>query len=229
MCGQIWPVTHTCYFKACLPVYISTRPTLRRSFSQKFQTTSKMSFSRSSLVTRNWYDNFDFPSRIRDQHFGLGLTDLDLDAPSTFYRGYYLRPSRQLSSGGLSEIKAESGKFQVRLDVGHFAPEDITVKTVDDQVVVIAKHQEKVDEHGLISREFTRRYILPEDVDIDKVSSSLSADGILVVEAPRKKVEPVLGANERVVPVQVQSTPAAPSAAKVTTNIPVQKETAEKK
>ncbi|GFS86849.1 protein lethal(2)essential for life [Nephila pilipes] len=188
-----------------------------------------MSFSRSSLVTRNWYDNFDFPSRIRDQHFGLGLSDLDLDAPSTFYRGYYLRPSRQLSSGGLSEIKAESEKFQVRLDVGHFAPEDITVKTVDDQVVVTAKHQEKVDEHGLISREFTRRYILPEGVDIDKVSSSLSADGILNVEAPRKKPEPALCANERVVPVQVQSTPSAASSAKVTTNIPVQKETAEKK
>ncbi|GBN08670.1 Protein lethal(2)essential for life [Araneus ventricosus] len=185
-----------------------------------------MSFTRSSLVSRNWYDNFDFPSRIRDQHFGLGLSDLDLDAPSSFYRGYYLRPHRQLSTGGTSEVKAESDKFQVRLDVGHFAPEDVTVKTVDDQVVVTAKHEEKVDEHGLISREFTRRYIMPEGVDIDKVSSSLSPDGILTVEAPRKKPQPVLGPNERAVPIQVQNVPTTPT--KVTTNIPVQKETSAK-
>ncbi|GIY29462.1 alpha-crystallin B chain [Caerostris darwini] len=185
-----------------------------------------MSFTRSSLVTRNnFYEPFDFPTRIRDQHFGLGLSDLDLDAPSSFYRGYYLRPHRQLSTGGTSEIKAESDKFQVRLDVGHFAPEDITVKTVDDQVVVTAKHEEKVDEHGLVSREFTRRYIMPEGIDMDKVSSSLSPDGVLLVEAPRKKPQQSLAANERAVPIQVQSVPSP--AAKVTTNIPVQKEAAQ--
>ncbi|XP_015916652.1 alpha-crystallin B chain [Parasteatoda tepidariorum] len=190
-----------------------------------------MSYTTRSVISRNvWDDGFDFPSRIRDQHFGLGLTDLDLDAPSSFYRGYYLRPRRQLSSGGLSEIKAESDKFQVRLDVGHFAPEDIVVKTVDDQVVVTAKHEEKVDEHGFISREFTRRYVLPESSDLDKVTSTLSADGILIVEAPRKKLQPALGHNERAVPIQVQSPGIATCPPKVTTttNIPVQKETSTK-
>ncbi|KFM81414.1 Protein lethal(2)essential for life, partial [Stegodyphus mimosarum] len=146
-----------------------------------------MSITRSSIVSRNWWDDFDFPSRLRDQHFGLGLSDLDLDASPSFYRGYFLRPRRQLSSGGTSEVKADPEKFQVRLDVGHFAPEEITVKTVDDQVVVTASHEEKVDEHGLISRQFTRRYVLPEGVEPEKVTSTLSADGILVVEAPRKR------------------------------------------
>ncbi|CAL1263841.1 unnamed protein product, partial [Larinioides sclopetarius] len=110
--------------------------------------------------------------------------------------------------------------------VGHFAPEDITVKTVDDQVVVTAKHEEKVDEHGLVSREFTRRYIMPEGVDIEKVCSSLNPDGILTVEAPRKKPQPALGPNERAVPIQVQNVPTTPT--KVTTNIHVQKETSSK-
>lgn len=71
--------------------------------------------TRSSVVRRggDWFDDFGFPSRIRDQHFGLGLSELDLDAPSSYYRGYFLRPQRQLSTGGTSEIKAESDKFQV--------------------------------------------------------------------------------------------------------------------
>ncbi|XP_054709906.1 alpha-crystallin A chain-like [Uloborus diversus] len=182
-----------------------------------------MSYTRSSLVRRNWFgDDWDLvPSRIRDQHFGAGLSELDLDCPSSFYRGYYLRPQRQLSSGGTSELRADPDKFQVRLDVGHFAPEEITVKTVDDQVVVTACHEEKVDEHGLISRQFTRRYHLPEGVEPEKVTSTLSADGVLLIEAPRKRPQQALGPNERAIPIQVQNVPSSP---KVTTSIPVQKE-----
>lgn len=108
------------------------------------------------------------------------------------------------------------------MDVGHFAPEDITVKTIDNQVVVTAKHEEKVDEHGYVSREFTRRYLLPEDIEVDQVSSTLGADGVLVVEAPRKRIQPALAANEKAVPIKVQSSPVAP---KVTTNIHVERET----
>ena len=66
-----------------------------------------------SVISRNWWDEFDVPHRLRDQHFGTGLTDFDLDASPSFYRGYYLRPRRQLSSGGTSEVKADPNKFQV--------------------------------------------------------------------------------------------------------------------
>uniref|UniRef100_A0A2L2ZA55 Protein lethal(2)essential for life n=1 Tax=Parasteatoda tepidariorum TaxID=114398 RepID=A0A2L2ZA55_PARTP len=71
-----------------------------------------MSSTTRTVISRNVRDDgIDFPSRIRAKLFGLGLTDLDLDAPSSFIRGYYLRPRRLLSSGGLSEIMAESVKF----------------------------------------------------------------------------------------------------------------------
>lgn len=81
-----------------------------------------------------------------------------------------------------------------------------------------ACHEERVDEHGLVSRQFTRRYVLPEDVEPEKVISTLSADGVLVIEAPRKRPEPVLAANERLVPVQVQTK------AEKTTTIPITRE-----
>lgn len=76
--------------------------------------------------------------------------------------------------------------FQVNLDVQQFKPGEIRVKIVDDCIVVDAKHEERRDNHGYISRQFTRRYKVPSDVDIDATKSKLSSDGILILEAPKK-------------------------------------------
>ncbi len=75
---------------------------------------------------------------------------------------------------------------QVSLDVQQFKPEEINVKVVDDHVVVEGKHEERQDKHGFISRQFTRRYLLPPNVNIEAVKSSLSSDGILSISAPKK-------------------------------------------
>ncbi|GJQ81726.1 hypothetical protein Trydic_g9165 [Trypoxylus dichotomus] len=95
------------------------------------------------------------PSRILDQHFGLGLHPEDLmvpfDIPQTARAmlrcptGYY-RPWR--SQAGEKDtgsvVTFDKDKFQVNLDVQHFAPEEITVKitgknaiTVEDGVLTI--------------------------------------------------------------------------------------------
>lgn len=75
---------------------------------------------------------------------------------------------------------------QVILDVQQFSPDEITVKTVDKNVVVEAKHEERQDEHGYVSRHFVRRYVLPTDYDATNVTSTLSSDGVLTIMAPRK-------------------------------------------
>lgn len=74
----------------------------------------------------------------------------------------------------------------MNLDVQQFKPEEVNVKVVNNYVVVNAKHEERNDEHGFISREFTRRYLLPSDVNPDAISSSLSSDGVLSIQAPPK-------------------------------------------
>lgn len=60
------------------------------------------------------------------------------------------------------------------------------MKIVGKDVVVEAEHEERLDEHGYISRRFKRRYVLPEDVEVDLFTSSLSSDGILTLFAPKK-------------------------------------------
>lgn len=84
-------------------------------------------------------------------------------------------------------IQVDKDKFQANVDVQQFKPEEITVKLEGDNTVIIeGKHEEKQDEHGFISRHFVRRYVLPEDVDAQKLQSRLSSDGVLSISAPKK-------------------------------------------
>ncbi|KAF8778080.1 protein lethal(2)essential for life-like [Argiope bruennichi] len=156
------------------------------------------------LLTRNWWDAWDYPSRILDQHFGMGLLDSDLLAP-TMYSGFLLRPRTQLNinSSGSSEVKNESDKFKVMLNVSQFKPNEIDVKTVDNYIVIHGKHEERSDDHGFISREFTRHYMLPEGTDPQTVKSSFSQTGVLTIEAPKKAIEPPKS-NERTVPITLE-------------------------
>jgi hypothetical protein len=80
----------------------------------------------------------------------------------------------------------EAIPVQVILDVQQFAPNEITVKTLDNTVIVEGKHEEKQDEHGYVSRHFVRRYVLPSDIEVNDIVSSLSSDGVLTVTAPKK-------------------------------------------
>ncbi|XP_042905109.1 alpha-crystallin A chain [Parasteatoda tepidariorum] len=165
-----------------------------------------MAFSLLPLLTggNSWWDTWDYPSTLLDQHFGMGLLDSDLRPPQ-FYRGYLLRPRTQMNidASGLSEVKNEKDKFQVKLNVSHFKPEEINVKAVDNSIVIHGKHEEKSDEHGFISREFTRRYMLPEGTEPETVTSTLTPDGCLVIEAPKKAIEPP-PSKEKVIPIDVQ-------------------------
>ncbi|CAG9761482.1 unnamed protein product [Ceutorhynchus assimilis] len=94
-------------------------------------------------------------------------------------------------------------KFQVRLDVQGFNPEDLKVKTLADQnaIEIEGKHEEREDGHGILSRQFLRRFVLSKDHDLKAVASSLSEDGILTVTAPKKPAE-ISSEKERAIPIE---------------------------
>ncbi|KAJ8308450.1 hypothetical protein KUTeg_013324 [Tegillarca granosa] len=162
-----------------------------------------------------WTD-ISSPSRLFDQYFGLGLTDDDFDPP-TYWRGMHVRPRtrRPAHQTGLSEVSAvhlhylilyikvtnDDKEFKMMVDVSHFSPDEITVKSIENRIVINAKHEEKEDEHGFIERSFKRQYVLPKDVDPAAIQSSLTADGVLVIKAAKKAIEPP---KERIIPVQIE-------------------------
>lgn len=90
--------------------------------------------------------------------------------------------------------------FQACVDVHHFKPNEITVKTVDHTVVIEGTHEERDDGHGSVSRHFVRKYVLPKEYDPHAIHSTLSSDGVLTVKAPPPKA--LQAGNERHVPIQ---------------------------
>ncbi|KAL3842497.1 hypothetical protein ACJMK2_020502 [Sinanodonta woodiana] len=74
-------------------------------------------------------------------------------------------------------------KLALRFDVHDYKPEEITIKTVDTKLVVHAKHTEE-SPGKKVYREFTKQYLLPNKIDPLRLSSTLSKDGVLSIEAP---------------------------------------------
>ncbi|KAM7087297.1 alpha-crystallin B chain [Molossus nigricans] len=168
---------------------------------------------------------FHSPSRLFDQFFGEHLLESDLFPASTSLSPFYLRPSSffrtpsWIDTGlrapswidtGLSEMRLEKDRFSVNLDVKHFSPEELKVKVLGDVIEVHGKHEERQDEHGFISREFHRKYRIPADVDPLAITSSLSSDGVLSVNGPRKQAS----GPERTIPITREEKPAVTAAPK---------------
>ena len=175
------------------------------------------------MLFSDWWEDLDRPHRLWDQHFGMAIDAddlLDVDPLTTDsimpYRHHGRRARRRYHpflksiarrGRGTSVMQADKNKFQVALDISQFSPEEVTVKVVDQNVVVEAKHGEKDDEHGWVSRQFVRKYIVPLQCDIEQVETHLSSDGILTITAPRK--EPLKpDSNERIVKIQYTGKPA---------------------
>ncbi|XP_008575832.1 PREDICTED: alpha-crystallin B chain isoform X2 [Galeopterus variegatus] len=108
------------------------------------------------------------------------------------------------------EMRLEKDRFSVNLDVKHFSPEELKVKVLGDVIEVHGKHEERQDEHGFISREFHRKYRVPADVDPLAITSSLSSDGVLTVNGPRKQAP----GSERTIPIIREEKPAVTAAPK---------------
>ncbi|XP_018324285.1 alpha-crystallin A chain-like [Agrilus planipennis] len=125
-------------------------------------------------------------SRVYNRGFGLDPDDL-LALTVPFQRNLYLNPW-QAPIRDVSPIVSDKDKFQVSVDVQHFKPDEISVKTSGNTVVIEGKHEEKPDEHGFIFRHFVRKYDVPNDHDLNQVQSTLSSDGVLTITAPKKAI-----------------------------------------
>lgn len=89
--------------------------------------------------------------------------------------------------------------FTVAFDVSAFKPEEISVKLVERDILIEGKHEEREDEEGFISRQFTRRITVPKDFDTDTITTLLSKDGMMTIRALRPKpIEPKV----RIIPIK---------------------------
>ncbi|XP_051533595.1 heat shock protein, alpha-crystallin-related, b15 [Myxocyprinus asiaticus] len=107
------------------------------------------------------------------------FSSLCMEIPSTSFTG---------SKGPVSDAMCEKTKGQhnwkICLNVHPFSSEEISIKTKEGYLEIKGNREEWQENNRLISRSFTRKYKLPVDLDLKQISSMLSPDGTLSVEAP---------------------------------------------
>jgi HSP20 family molecular chaperone IbpA len=91
-----------------------------------------------------------------------------------------------------------SKALKLRFDVHNYKPEEIVVKTVDNKLMVHAKHEEKTD-NRTVYREYNREFLLPKGTNPEEIRSTLSKDGVLTVEAPLPS--PAIQGSEKLIPI----------------------------
>ncbi|XP_078052070.1 alpha-crystallin B chain isoform X3 [Augochlora pura] len=99
----------------------------------------------------------------------------------------------------LIKDEGDSKMLKLRFDVSQYTPEEIVVKTVDNKLLVHAKHEEKTESKS-VYREYNREFLLPKGTNPESIKSSLSKDGVLTVEAPL----PAIGSGEKLIPIAQQ-------------------------
>jgi len=103
---------------------------------------------------------------------------------------------------GLSRVVYEDDLYKILINVEKFLPEELMIKTVDNNVIVEAKHEEKTsDGRSFSTQSFNQSFALPRGVNPEAVSSSLSKAGVLTISAPLPKALKPSG-GERLVPIK---------------------------
>jgi len=103
----------------------------------------------------------------------------------------------EFNSPLIQEDAGSNKCLKLRFDVSQYTPEEIVVKTVDNKLLVHAKHEEKTESKS-VYREYNREFLLPKGTNPESIKSSLSKDGVLTVEAPL----PAITAGETMIPIQ---------------------------
>ena len=99
------------------------------------------------------------------------------------------------------KVRDDDKSFEVSLDTHNFRPDEIKVNVIDKVLSVEGKHEEKTEDGSkYTSRQFIRKYTLPKECSPEQVVSNLSADGVLLITAPKLALKDA----DRKVPIQME-------------------------
>lgn len=128
--------------------------------------------------------------RLASQWSSFPLLDASADSWRLKERLALEHPVRQTHEG--------RRVFNLEFDTRQFKPEEIMVQTFGKQLTVHARHEEK-DEGKSVHREYHRTCLLPKEVNPETLSSKLSQDGLLTIEAPLPALE---HRQEKLIPIE---------------------------
>ena len=90
-------------------------------------------------------------------------------------------------------LQEDASKMELSLDTTGYKPDELKVQVKDGELNVEGKHEERSqDGQVMVSRQFSKRYGLPQGAKKEAVVSNLSQDGVMVITVPKeKKIEEV--------------------------------------
>ncbi|KAK3873930.1 hypothetical protein Pcinc_021087 [Petrolisthes cinctipes] len=155
----------------------------------------------------NSYDHFDNTIRRIMQGWGATnlLTDLRDDAKMSLSNN--LSRYRQLRTHNLKEedqavtVVSDNSCHKIMMDVHDFVSGDLKVKVVGErQVMVEGRLETNTGDLAMSSNCFRRKFCLPQDTNMEAITSAMSSDGVLTIIAPRsvKQIE------DKEIPIQVE-------------------------
>jgi len=89
----------------------------------------------------------------------------------------YVPPTTQSAEATVLLKVKEGDEYKLALNMQQYNPEDITIKLNGNELTIEAAG------HG---EQFKQKHIIPDNIDLDAMSSSFSSDGVLVIKAPKK-------------------------------------------
>merc|ERR1711944_126298 len=99
-------------------------------------------------------------------------------------------------------LQEEKDKTEVTLDTSGYKPDELKVEIKDGELCVEGKHEERSQTgEVMVSRQFSRRFGMPQNVKKEGIVSNLSQDGVMVITMPKEqRIEEVERGNT---PIQV--------------------------
>merc|ERR1712001_315385 len=85
-------------------------------------------------------------------------------------------PNQTAEATVLLKVK-DGDEYKLALNMQQYSPDDITIKLNGNELVVEAAG------HG---EHFRQKHVVPDNINLDLMSSSFSSDGVLVIKAPKK-------------------------------------------
>merc|ERR1719326_2451833 len=90
----------------------------------------------------------------------------------------YKAPSATDSDTSVLLQYKEGSDYKLALNMQQYSPDDITIKLNGRTLTIEAAG------HG---EQFKQKHVIPNNIDLDAMSSSFSSDGVLVIKAPEMK------------------------------------------
>jgi len=126
------------------------------------------------------------------------VTTADKMFPSDFFNSF----RSGMEDSQVLRVKDDDAKFELSLDTHEYRPDELKVNVAGNTLTVEAKHEEK-GENKFVSRQFSRKYTLPEGCEPHRVNSNLSSDGILMITAPKRQAIRE-ASGDRPVPIEMK-------------------------